>query len=142
VVVEATKHGRSLRWRWAENVVEEIEVAVGPEGSEVGVDVTLPDTSGIRNGRVDLTITVPEETDVDLMNGAGQTRIVSTAGTVRVRSERGTVRMEGVRLEGGYNVMNTTGDVHVQGHLPEPGSGLAWGVPLRTARPPRLSTWV
>jgi hypothetical protein len=132
VIVRATKEGRSMRRRWAENVIEQIEVVVEPRGSEVRVDVTLPDTSGIRNARVDLTITVPEETDLDVMNETGQTRIVGTEGTMRVRSETGTVRLEGVRLAGDCDVMNVTGDIRFQGRLPEPGSGMAWEVLLRT----------
>jgi hypothetical protein len=51
---------------------------------------------------------------------------------MRLRSEAGNVRVEGVALTGDCDVMNVTGDIHFEGRLPEPGSGVAWEVVLRT----------
>jgi hypothetical protein len=132
VAVQATKRSSSPVRRWTERALNEIEVAVVPEGSEVRVDVTLPETTGVRTARVDLTITVPEETDVDVVNEAGHIRIVGVEGSVRVRSETGALRMTDVTVEGEVDVMNTTGDITFEGRLPEPGSGEAWRVLLRT----------
>jgi len=132
VVVQATKQGSSLRRRWAENVVEEIEVRVVPEGSEVRVHVVLPESSGLRTARVDLLITVPEVTDLDVVNDAGHVSITGVEGSVRVRSATGALRMVDVTLVGDCDVMNVTGDITFEGRLPQPGSGEPWRALLRT----------
>lgn len=132
VVVQATKQGRSLRRRWAENVVEEMEVRVMPQGSEVRVHVVLPESSGLRTARVDLLVTVPEETDLDVVNDAGHVSITGVEGSVRVRSATGALRMTDVTLVGECDVMNVTGDITFEGRLAAPGSGEPWRALLRT----------
>lgn len=133
MVVEAGKEARSYRRRAAEVLLDEIEVQVVPEGSLVHVEVIVPDSTPTQFGSVDLVITVPERTDVELINEAGHMIIEGIEGEIRVRSETGTLRMQDVTLAGSCDVMNTTGDIVFAGQLPEPGDvGEAWEVLLRT----------
>jgi hypothetical protein len=133
VVVEATKEARSIWGRSSERMLDQLDVRVEPKGSNVMVDVRVPEASGTGFGRVNLVITVPADTDVDIVNETGHVTILGVEGDLRVRSETGSVRMEDVVVAASCDVMNTTGSVTFEGRLPEPGSlDEAWDVLLRT----------
>ena len=122
VVVEATKEARSMWGRSSERMLEQLDVRVEPKGSNVMVDVRVPEASGTGFGRVNLVITVPTDTDVEVVNETGHVTILGIEGDIRVQSETGSVRMEDVTVVASCDVMNATGSISFEGRLPDPGS--------------------
>jgi len=133
VVVEAIKEADSILGRQAERLADQVDVQIEGEGDEARVEVDLPDVSGMGLARVNLVITVPEETHLDVVNEAGNIQIQGIEGDIRVRSEAGNLRMEDVTVTQNCDVMNTAGNITFEGQLPEPGAGgQSWEVLLRT----------
>ena len=134
IQVEATKEVHSVHESWAERLLEQVDVQIiEDDDAQVRVAVTLPEESQIQFVRVNLLVTVPERVDLDVVNEAGQIRIVGTEGDVHVRSEAGSLRMEDVTIINQCDVMNVTGDIDFQGQFPEPGaSEQPWEMLLKT----------
>jgi hypothetical protein len=133
IVVEATKEADSVFGRQAERLADQVDVQIEGEGSEARVEVALPEASGIGFARVNLVITVPEETHLDVVNEAGHVQIQGTKGDIRVRSEAGNLRIEDVTVAHNCDVMNAAGSISFEGELPEPGAGgEPWEVVLKT----------
>lgn len=133
ILVEATTEADSVFGRQTERLADQVDVQIEGEGSEARVEVDLPDASGIGFARVNLVITVPERTHLDVVNEAGHLQIQGTEGDIRVRSETGSVRMNDVTVAEMCDVMNTAGSITFEGQLPEPGAGgEPWEVLLRT----------
>jgi hypothetical protein len=133
IIVEATKEADSVFGRQAERLADQVDLQIEGEGSEARVEVDLPDASGVGFARVNLVITVPEETHLNVVNEAGHVQIRGTEGDIRVRSEAGNLRIEDVTVSQSCDVMNTAGSITFEGQLPEPGAGdEPWEVVLRT----------
>ena len=133
ILVEATTEADSVFGRQAESLADRADVQIEGEGSEARVEVALPEASGIGFARVNLVVTVPEETHLDVVNDAGHVEIQGTEGDIRVRSEAGNLRMEDVIVTQTCDVMNTAGNITFEGRLPEPGTtDEPWEVVLRT----------
>jgi len=133
ILVEATTEADSVFGRQAESLADRADVQIEGEGCEARVEVDLPEASGIGFARVNLVVTVPEETHLDVVNDAGHVEIQGTEGDIRVRSEAGNLRMEDVTVTQNCDVMNTAGNIFFEGRLPEPGTtDEPWEVVLRT----------
>jgi DUF4097 and DUF4098 domain-containing protein YvlB len=133
IQVEATKEARSVFGSQAERLLQRVDVQIEAEGSQARVDVDPLEESGIGFVNVDLLITVPEEIDLDVVNQAGHVRIEGTEGDIRVRSEAGNLRMQDVTVTQYCDVMNTTGNIVLEGRLPEPGASEdPWEVLLKS----------
>jgi hypothetical protein len=93
VKVEGTKRAYGATQADAERRLEEIEVKVDQSGDRVWVRVRGPFAGGNtgRSPRVNLTITVPQQTTVAADMGVGRLQITGTTGDVTANAEVGDV---------------------------------------------------
>ena len=134
VLVEATKEARSIFGPEGQRLLQQVEVRVTGNGNRASIQVL--GVEGFRLGQVtvNLEVTVPEETDVIVLNEAGTVHVEGTQGSIRVRSDAGNVRMRDMTVTEYVDVQNSAGNVDFEGRLLDPDPDpLPWEVALRTS---------
>lgn len=134
VAVEAVKEARSIFGREGARLLQEVDVQIDGNGSRASVRVV--GVEGVRFGEVtvNLDITVPEESNVIVLNEAGNIHVEGTEGSIRVRSDAGNVRLRGVSVTEYVDVQNSAGNVDFEGRVPRPSPDpIRWEVALRTS---------
>ena len=101
--------------------LDDIRIEAGRTGSEVGVEVRMPEMRGIgnREARLDLVVEVPEGLAVDAEDSSGEAEF-SDLGALRVHDSSGSLRIEDIRGElrvrdssGELRIRGVDGDVHI-----------------------------
>jgi hypothetical protein len=98
------------RWASQEKDLDRIEVDMRERDG--GVEIITDPPSGWRNISVDLEITAPASTRVDLHTGAGSVTVRDLTGEVRAESGAGDMRIEGA--SGELDAQTGAGDVDVR----------------------------
>jgi hypothetical protein len=99
--------------------LDNIQVQAATRGGRAVVEVVIPQPLRQRSAKVDLTLTVPPGTDLDIDSPVGQVRILGTRGNVRVRGDVGDVMLQDVTVPKSCDVQNNVGAIRFQGRLPQ-----------------------
>lgn len=129
VAVEATKEARAVFGREGARLLQEVEVLVEGNGSRATIRVTGVEGIGLGTVSVNLDVTVPRDTDLIVINEAGNVLVQGTEGNIRVRSDAGNTRMEDVTVTEFIDVQNSAGNIDCEARVPRP---VRWEVTLRT----------
>jgi len=117
IVVKAHKVAWGANQTEAENALTELKVKMNQNGDTVTVDVERPSTitfgdDGLAD-RVDLTITVPTDTEVVARTNFGEITLSGTEGDVDVESNFGTITITDVKA-GEVTAKTNAGEVKLQ----------------------------
>jgi hypothetical protein len=130
VTVEATRRARAESADIASHAAQNISVDIQQSGATVTVRARGGGDTGVgRSSAVDLTITVPARSNVDLHADTGNVSVSDVAGMVSITVGVGDARLAGVTLAGASSVDVGTGDVMLGGRL---ASGAALRVSVDT----------
>ena len=129
VTVEAIKEARAVFGREGARLLQEVEVLVEGNGSRATIRVTGVEGIGLGTVSVNLDIIVPQETDLIVINEAGNVLVQGTEGNIRVRSDAGNTRIEDVTLTEFIDVQNSAGNIDCEARVPR---RTQWEVALRT----------
>lgn len=119
VTVRARREVRGFLDIGGRDPLDNIQVQATTRGGRAIVEVTIPQPLRQRSAKVDLALTVPPGTDLDVDSDVGQVRISGTRGNVRVRGDVGDVVLQDVAVPGSCDVQNNVGAIRFQGRLPE-----------------------
>ena len=102
IAVEATKRAWGRSAVEAQRSLDRIDVSIEPTAAGVRVAVTGPDwqagaSTTPRTPQVDLVVTVPEETQLDLKVGVGRLAVDGVRGDVRITADVGEVELTDVQ---------------------------------------------
>lgn len=92
------------------------QIVVEMEEHDDGVTITVSKPLAVSNASVDLEITAPADTELDLQTGAGDVTVDGLAGAAAVDTGAGNVRIDG---PGRRKVHTGAGNVSVQGAAAE-----------------------
>jgi hypothetical protein len=119
VTVNATKRAWSANSAQANQILDRIEISVEPSGNRVDVRVSGMDqfrTLG-RSPQVNLVITVPAETALDLTSRVGNLRVTGLRGAVNISADVGDVRLTDVTPVGQLSVETRVASIELDGAL-------------------------
>jgi hypothetical protein len=107
--VLATITGRAVTVEKAEELARKVAVRLVGSGKNLFVKIEIP--KNIRNGGVcvDLDMTVPNETTLDLGTHNGKVKVESIVGGVKVVTHNGSIRGEGI--DGDVNLKTHNGSI-------------------------------
>ncbi len=117
VTVAATKHARAMDSRVARQVLDGIKVTAVPTANGVRVDATTSQRNAHNQQSIDLRITVPKTSDLNVTISAGTLQVSSISGVVKVTDSAGTVDLRNVTLQGATAMNVSTGTVRFDGTL-------------------------
>lgn len=121
VTVEATKYARARSRVDAQDTLRQIIVGMTQSGNTLNVQVSLPGSTGfgflIGNRHVDLTVTVPEQTNLTATLNAGDVQVHDITGTVTIHNDAGNLTLDAVRLVGASTLGDHAGNIEVTGAL-------------------------
>lgn len=129
VAVEATKEARAVFDREGARLLQEVQVLVDGNGSRATIRVTGVEGIGLGTVSVNLDITVPQETDLIIINEAGNVLVQGTEGSIRVRNDAGNTRLEDVTVTEFIDVQTSAGNIDCEARVPRRPQ---WEVALRT----------
>ncbi len=134
IEVVATKEARTVSLPQGERLLQQVVVLVEGNGTRSSVWVTGLEDFRFGTVTVNLDITVPDETDVIVLNEAGNVHVEGTRGSIRVRSDAGNIRIRDVTVTEYVDVQNSAGNVDFEGRVLDPDPDpLPWEVALRTS---------
>jgi DUF4097 and DUF4098 domain-containing protein YvlB len=119
--VRATKTVRALTPGRAQELLTRIGIRAESAGNQARIRVDFPETRGFRTASVDLVITVPRRTQLDIEIRVGQIHVDGVEGSMRLRSRVGDIRLRNVVLPGDSEVETDVGEVRFTGRLPREG---------------------
>lgn len=119
IQVQATKEASAFLGTWADDLLQDIEVRTESAGSSARIVVDAPTELRLGSTSVALTVTVPEQTSLDIVNNVGDVRISGTEGDLRLRSNVGEITLRDVTIHEDYDVGADVGDIRFSGRLPE-----------------------
>jgi hypothetical protein len=120
VDIEATKHAWSGSRSAAERQLDRITVDLSQQGNRVVVKVDMPQLRepGIgKRARVDLDITVPEQTDLRLDLDVGDMEIEGIEGQVDIQADVGLVELKNVVVRDSLRVRTDVARIRFEGPL-------------------------
>lgn len=130
VTVEATRRARAESAEIASRAAQRIPVDIQQSGATVTVRARGGGDTGVgSSSAVDLSITAPARSNVDLHADTGNVSVSDVAGMVSITVGAGDARLAGVTLVGASSVDVGTGDVTLGGRL---ASGAALHVSVDT----------
>lgn len=112
VDIQATKRAWGSNRDQAQRILENIAISVDQVGSRVTITVSgLSGTTGVpKSPQVDLVVTVPRETSLNVESRVGRVRVTGTQGDLAIRADVGDVELRDVvpleRLETRTRVAN------------------------------------
>jgi hypothetical protein len=121
IVVQASSSVEGVFGPRTQSMLEAVQIDARSKGPEAHVEVDLPESLGPESVRVDLRLTVPPNTSLDLINRAGQVRVTGAEGDLRLRSDVGDVQLREVTVQNEYDVIVEVGRIEFQGRLPQDG---------------------
>lgn len=112
VEVNVVKTGHDLTQTGAGKVVKTIEYTIEQTGNVITIRYKLPNTDvwDINLKTVDFTISVPNETTVNVDNNIGEVSISNIKGDAIIANDFGEVKVD--NIEGALSVSNNGGDVN------------------------------
>jgi hypothetical protein len=122
VEIEATKSAWSGSGSTAQRQLDRIDVQFVQEGDRIRVKVDMPQLSESGLGKrasVDLRITVPRRTDLDLDLDIGDVEIVGVEGAMDIRADVGRVELEEVVARDSLRVRTNVARIRFRGPLTE-----------------------
>jgi hypothetical protein len=119
IVVQASSSVQGVFGPRTQSLLEAVRIDARSKGPEAHVEVELPETLGPETVRVNLLLTVPPNTNLDLINRAGQVRVTGVAGDLRLRSDVGDVQLREVTVQNEYDVIVDVGRIEFRGRLPQ-----------------------
>ncbi len=151
VVVQVTKHVRSLDSNGAQRALDATAITTSQSGNAITVDghFTTRWQDGVwYNRTVDMTLTVPATTNATVHVAAGSIDVANISGALNVETNAGTVTARDVTLADGSSVTTNAGTISLTGAI-APNADVrvvdnAGSVTLRlpTATPARLDASV
>jgi len=121
ITVQATKVARAASQDAARELLERILIRTESTRDSARIEVDLPENLSRRSASVELEITVPRRTELELQTAVGDVRVDGTEGKVRLRTDVGDVRLRDVTLLEEGDVRADVGDLHFTGRLPHEG---------------------
>lgn len=96
----------------ADEEVKTVEYTVRQDGNQITIQYEIPKSVNFNNkiNTVDFTITVPNETSVEVDTSFGEVSVENTKGNVDVSNNFGDVTFE--NIEGGLTVQTNSGEVN------------------------------
>lgn len=122
IIVEATRRAWGRNDADARQRLERMTVAVAQDATGVTVHVTGQDWQGggevaPRSPQVDLLITVPEETQLDITQGVGRVDVNSVRGDVRITADVGEVMLRDILPLATLEVESRVASIDFEGAL-------------------------
>ncbi len=122
IAVEATKRAWGRSTAEAQRTLDRIDVSIEPTATGVRVTVTGPDwqagtSTTPRTPQVDLVVTVPEPTQLDLKVGVGRLAVDGVRGDVRITADVGEVELTDVQPVTALEVESRVASIRFEGTL-------------------------
>ena len=122
IAVEATKRAWGRSTAEAQRTLDRIDVSIEPTAAGVRVTVTGPDwqagaSTTPRTPQVDLVVTVPEPTQLDLKVGVGRLAVDGVRGDVRITADVGEVELTDVQPVTALEVESRVASIRFEGAL-------------------------
>jgi lia operon protein LiaG len=117
IKVEYVKHSRSVRGNAA---LDNIQVNVRQSGSTVNIDTNYNEGWGLfnlGNRWVDLTITIPSISDLDVKSSAGNVGIEGITGEMNCKLSAGQLRFGDMVFTGQSKLYTSAGSLTIRGSL-------------------------
>jgi hypothetical protein len=110
------KHAQAINSASAQAGLNRMKVTTTQSGDTVDVETHFTDEVGIilHHEWMDLTITVPPSTNLDLTTGAGDVTITGIEGTMQLTSEAGDIALNNSALEGTSTIHSEAGNMRLQ----------------------------
>jgi len=121
VTVETRYRARAGTTGAATRLLDSVGYETDASSDRVEIRVDLPSSMVNAVVSVDLDITVPRETSVEVRNNVGEMQVTGVVGTLHLRGDVGEVRVRDVTLTGPSEVQASVGEVDFAGILPESG---------------------
>jgi len=118
VTVRAEYKARALNTSAATRLLDSVNYGASSGSNRVEITVDLPSTMVNASLSVDLDITVPRDTSLEVRNNVGEIRVTGVTGTLQLRGDVGEVTARDVVLTGPSEVQTSVGDVDFAGALP------------------------
>ncbi len=122
VTVVITKRSRGLLGG-DEGDLKRVEVEVTQQGDGITIETHYPGSFGPRGITVDLEISTPAATNLNLRHAAGDVRVSGIQGVIRARVNAGNFDASGVMLSGSGELELNAGNLTLDGSL-APGTSL------------------
>lgn len=117
IIVEAIKHASAVLRADAQNHLRDTKVQAQSSGAETTVVVDIPHNLGGGSASVDLTITVPPQTQLQIKQGVGNVNVRGTEGMADVRVDVGDITINSADLSGNSVLKVNVGNVNFSGIL-------------------------
>ncbi len=120
VTVEGTREARDWTPGWAQRNLERMTVPIAQSGDTITINAGPQGAgAGIHDVRhsVELRITVPPGTNLDVQQRVGSLRVSGVTGAVIREGRVGGVRLEDTTLTGASRLQTGAGEVRVEGAL-------------------------
>jgi hypothetical protein len=116
VHVLVQKHAQAINDASAQAGLNRMKVTATQSGDTIDVETHFTDEAGIilHHEWMDLTITVPPSTNLDLTTGAGDVTITRISGTMQLTSEAGDIALNNSTLEGTSTIHSDAGNMRLQ----------------------------
>jgi predicted membrane protein len=110
------KHAQAINNSSAQDALNRMKVTTTQSGDTIHVETQFSDETGIilHHEWMDLTITVPPSTNLDLTTGAGDVTITGVTGTMHLTSNAGNIALNNAALEGTSTIHSEAGDMKFQ----------------------------
>lgn len=110
------KHAQAVNSASAQAGLNRMKVTTTQSGDTIDVETHFTDEVGIilHHEWMDLTITVPPSTNLDLTTAAGDVTITGISGTMQLTSEAGDIALHNSALEGTSTIHSDAGDMRLQ----------------------------
>jgi Putative adhesin len=110
------KHAQAINNASAQAGLNRMKVTTTQSGDTIDVETHFTDETGIilHHEWMDLTITVPPSTHLDLTTRAGDVTITGISGTMQLTSEAGDIAINNSALEGTSTIHSDAGNIRLQ----------------------------
>jgi DUF4097 and DUF4098 domain-containing protein YvlB len=111
VQIKAVKTAYDSTQARADAEVKTVKFTVEQTGNNITIKYTIPDSMNFNNrvNSVDFTITVPNQTNVDVDNNMGDVRVTDIEGSVVTQTDFGEINVD--NIEGALSVRTNSGAV-------------------------------
>jgi hypothetical protein len=110
------KHAQAVNNASAQAGLNRMKVTTTQSGDTIDVETHFTEEVGIilHHEWMDLTITVPPSTHLDLTTGAGDVTITGISGIMQLTSEAGDIALNNSALEGTSTIHSDAGNIRLQ----------------------------
>lgn len=119
VVVKATKRTTGISQQQAQHALTTISVTSSQDGNAVNIRGATDSSHPLAQQNIDLLVTVPQHSNLDVTLAAGTLRITGVTGVVHAMVSAGNAVLEGVVASGRSTISVSTGNLRYDGTLDE-----------------------